>query len=172
MQRLFGNSGRAADAFGDVLAGEFEVDAAEGRAGAGVSVEGFFEFLDDGVESTGFGAVGGGGAVAVHRVADPEDALVGRANGVDERRESGRLSRAHSGDEHDFAGFSGWVEALHQRRDIGGIGAVAELDADGVLDAAEVLDVRSGQRARALADPRHVGGEVVIPVAARDLASL
>ena len=70
---FFGDACGSSEAFGDIFAGEFEVDAAEDGSGGFVGLDGVLEFGEDVVEVSGFDAGGGGGAVGVHGVGHPED---------------------------------------------------------------------------------------------------
>ena len=63
----------AADALGDVVAGELDVDAAGPGAERAVHVEEALDLLDDVVEAAGLVARGRLEGVAVHRVAHPGD---------------------------------------------------------------------------------------------------
>ena len=68
-----GQLGGAADALGDVVAGQLDVQAARMGAQRGVHVEEPVHLVDDPVEVPGLDAVGGLLGVAVHRVALPHD---------------------------------------------------------------------------------------------------
>src|SRR5689334_6653319 len=63
----------AADALGDVVTGELDVDAAGPGAEAAVHVEEALDLVDDVVEAARLVARGRLEGVAVHRVADPRD---------------------------------------------------------------------------------------------------
>src|SRR5436853_7127664 len=62
---------RAADAFGDVLAGQFEMHAAGIAALGEVDCEGAVQLVEDAVEDPRLVTGGGGDRVAVHRVDAP-----------------------------------------------------------------------------------------------------
>src|SRR5688572_21930219 len=68
----FGEAARAADAFGDVFAGELDVDAAESRAELGVDLERLLELADDLVEPARLDSLRGRLGVAVHRIRNPQ----------------------------------------------------------------------------------------------------
>ena len=70
----------AADALGDVVAGELDVDAAGVGAEGAVDLEEARDLVEDVVEAAGLVAARGLERVAVHRVADPGDrgAVAGR----------------------------------------------------------------------------------------------
>src|SRR5215831_14495222 len=72
-ERLLADLLRAADAFGDVLAGQFEMHAAGIAAFRQMDCEGAVQFVEDAVEDTRFIASRGGDRVAVHRVDAPYD---------------------------------------------------------------------------------------------------
>ena len=65
---------RAAEALGDVVAGELDVHAAGVGAERGVHLEEAADLVHDVVEVPRLVAVGALGGVAVHRVAGPDDA--------------------------------------------------------------------------------------------------
>ena len=73
-----GELGGAAEALGDVVAGQLDVQAAGLGAQLGVHVEEAVDLVDDPVEVPGLDAVGGLVGVAVHRVALPDDQVAGR----------------------------------------------------------------------------------------------
>lgn len=70
---VFGDSGGASEAFGDIFSGEFEVDSAERCISGFVGGDGVFEFGEDVIEVSCFDAGGGCCAVGVHGVGHPED---------------------------------------------------------------------------------------------------
>src|SRR6185369_11976034 len=95
---------RATDAFGDVLARELDVHAAQARAEPGVQLERLLELADDLVEAARLDALRRGFGVAVHRVADPEHGAAGLAHRVDERGQLVlHLVGTHAMDERDAA---------------------------------------------------------------------
>lgn len=128
---LFGQPLGAAETLGDRFGGEFEVHAAEVRGVGGVDGEGLAQFGEDICEMAGFDrsrlrfVVGGGGvaAVAVHRVALPDDGA-GVSAGLDRADVGGQVLGdfvvAVAGDEHDFADFARRVERVEQRDEVGG----------------------------------------------------
>ena len=69
--------GRAADALGDVVAGQLDVQATGMGAELGVHVEEAVDLVDDPVEVPGLDTVGGLFGVAVHRVALPHHEVAG-----------------------------------------------------------------------------------------------
>src|SRR5690606_25765851 len=74
----------AADALGDVLPRELEVDATQGRAEPGVDVERGGQFAEDAIEPPGLDAARQGLGVAVHRVGHPEDPATSPPERLDE----------------------------------------------------------------------------------------
>ena len=69
-------------------------------------------------------------------------------------------------------GSSSGLSTIDEAQRLVGGGARPELDAHRVRDAAEELDVRAVELARALADPGEVRRQVVVAVAARDAPRL
>ena len=96
----------ATDAFGDVVAGELDVDAAGPGAESSVHVEEALYLVDDVVEAAGLVARGRLEGVAVHRVADPGDL---DARGGDLLDQGGQpvadLAGTEAGDEGEPAGL-------------------------------------------------------------------
>lgn len=155
----------AAQALGDGIARELEVDAAEVAALLLVDAERLLELAVDVVEAAGLDARWGGEGVAVHGVALPDDAaaVLGVLDGADVRGEQvGDLAGAVAGDEGDLAGLAGGVEGAQQSEEVLGGRGRADLDADRVGDAAEELDVGVVELARAVADPDEVSRGVVV----------
>lgn len=155
----------AAQALGDGIARELEVDAAEVAALLLVDAQRLLELAVDVVEAAGLYARGRGEGVAVHGVALPDDAaaVLGVLDGADVRGEQGGdFAGAVAGDEGDFAGLAGGVEGAEQGEEVLGGRGRADLDADGVGDAAEELDVGVVELARAVADPDEVSRGVVV----------
>jgi len=108
--------------------------------------------------------------VPMHRIALPDHAapVLARLHGADVRRQQlGDPGRAVARDQRDLAHFARGVEDAQERHEVGDGGCGADLDADGVRDAAEVLDVRAVDLAGAVADPEEVGGGVVVGFPAR-----
>ena len=159
----FGQAVGAAGAFGDVLAGHLDVDAAGPGALGGVGVEEAADFGEDGVEAAGFDLGRGADGVAVHRVADPGSACAFLAYGSEQRGElAGDVLRAHAADEGEAAGLVAGIEGCDQAQQGVRIGGGADLEADRVFHAAEELDVRAVELAGAVADPEEVGGAGVV----------
>ena len=85
MQVALGEVMPAAGAFGDVVPGEFEVDAAGMGAQGAVDFEETGDFGEDVVEVTGLLAAGGHGCVGVHRIAHPGDRAAAGGDRLHER---------------------------------------------------------------------------------------
>ena len=96
----------AAGAFGDVLAGEFEVDAAGVRAFFMMNIKKAAHFIQNMIEFAGFVAAGRDHGVAVHRIAAPDDGAAFVFHGADEGGEFlFHLVMAHAGDQGQASGF-------------------------------------------------------------------
>lgn len=130
-----------------------------------VDAQRLLQLAVDVVEASRLDARGGGEGVAVHGVALPDDAaaVLGVLDGADVLREEvADLGGAVARDEGDFAGLARGVEGAEEGEQVRGRGAGADLDADGVGDAAEELDVGVVDLARAVADPDEVRRGVVV----------
>ena len=68
---------------------------------------------------------------------------------------------AVAGDEGDLSDFAAGVDDVEEGDEFVREHRRADFDADGVFEAAEVFDVRTGKLAGAIADPKEVGGGVV-----------
>ena len=99
----------------------------------------------------------------MHGVALPDDDVARGADGGDVGGQvGGDPVGAVARDEGDLADFAGRVEEVEERGQVGGRHAGPDLDADRVAEAAEELDVRVRELARAVADPEEVRGRVVV----------
>ena len=154
-----------AQALGDVVARQLDVDAARPRALVAVHGEERAQLGEDVVEAAGLAAALAGERVAVHGVAGPHHRVALGLDGPDERREQ-LLDpvRPEPGDEGQPARQAVRVQAVAQRHDLVGRAVRADLAADRVADAREELDVRAVELAGAVADPHQVG-RAVVPVA-------
>src|SRR5258707_1213133 len=157
-----------ADAFGDVVAGELDVNAARVSSGRAVHVEEGVQLSKHVVEPPGLVAARRVEGIAVHRVADPRDwaAIFGdRADkaGQDVANSAG----AHPGDQREPAGLAAGIERGRQREQVVGGGIRAYLDPDRVADRARELDMCAVGRPCPLADPQEVRRRVVGPAGPR-----
>ena len=108
--------------------------------------------------------------VRVHRVARPDNRMLGLRDGTQERRERVREPlRSHPDDERQPAGDARRVQSLAELEHLLGRRRRPELDAERVVDAGEELDVSAVALPRPLTDPEHVRGAVV-PVAGQRVA--
>lgn len=106
----------------------------------------------------------------MHGVTLPDDCarVLGVLDGADVLGEEvADLAGAVAGDEGDFARFPVRVEGAEEVEDVGERGRGPDLDADGVGDAAEELDVGVVDLAGAVADPEEVRRGVVVGLAGR-----
>lgn len=77
------------------------------------------------------------------------------------RKKSADFRSSVASDECDLANFNRRVEGAKKSEKVGGGGCRANLDADGVLDAAEVLDVRTIYLTCTITNPEEMGAGVV-----------
>ena len=153
---------RPTETFGDVLAGDLDVDAARVGAQRAVHLEEALHLVDDAVEMPGLVAVGRLVGVAVHRVALPDHLVAGGLDLLDDRRQQvAHLAVAQPAHQRQPARLVVRIEPLdvfdgqlrgHRR---------ADLDADRVGDHLRERDVRAVELAGALADPHVVRRQVV-----------
>lgn len=160
----------AAHALGDGVAGELEVHAAQVAALLLVDGEGLLQLAEDVVEAARLDAAADGARVAVHGVALPDDgaAVLAALDGANVRGEElAHLGGAVARDEGHLADLAGRVNGAQQLEQVRDGRRGADLDADGVGDAAEELDVRVVNLARAVADPDEMRRGVVVLVLLR-----
>src|SRR5713226_10670987 len=79
---------RTADALGDVVTSQLEVDATGPGVAPSVSVEILGDLIQDDVEVPSLQSAGATDGVAMHRVAHPHHRVVGLRNGFDEWRQA------------------------------------------------------------------------------------
>src|SRR5437588_449416 len=164
---------RPSGAFGHVIPGELDVHAAEIGPHVRMNTEREVELLQDVLEAARLDPARGRLGIAVHGVAYPERRLTGLAHRFDRLRErGGHVLRAEAVDEGEPTGLVLGIEGRHQALQPRGIHGRADLDGDGIRDAAEVLDVRAFEPGGAHADPGHVRREVVPAVLPRNEARL
>lgn len=156
-QPLLGQPARAADTLRDGLAGELEVHAAEEGLRGAVDLERLPQLGEDVAEVPCFHARGGGLRVAVHGVALPDGEVAGALDGGDVGGEVlADLAGAVAGNQGYLADFAVGVDDVEEADELVGGHAGADLDADGVGDAAEEFDVGTVELACAVADPEEV----------------
>ncbi len=159
----FGQSARAAGAFGDILAGQLEMHAAQTAATRFVYVESLLQFGQNLGERPRLHAVAGHVRVAVHGVAGPEQTVPGCTRRLYERRQARRDAvGAEAVYERQTSGFARGVERFNERAQGLRRGRRADLHSDGIGNAAEILHMRILHARSAHADPRKVRREVVI----------
>src|SRR6266568_6938808 len=152
----------AAYAFGDVIAGELNVDAAGVGAERPVHLEEARHLVQHVVEVPGLAAAGHLDGVAVHRVADPHDGgSAGRHLLHQGRQRLANPARAHPGNQGEAAGLAVRVEHAYQGQDILRAGRRADLDGDGIADLTSELDVGAVEGTGPLPYPQQVSGQVV-----------
>ncbi|MCO5546650.1 hypothetical protein L7F22_000084 [Adiantum nelumboides] len=155
---------RTAEALGDVLAGDLDVDAAGVRAERAVHLEEALHLVDDPVEVPGLVAGRGLVGVAVHRVALPDDLVPGGGDLLDDRREHvADLAVAHPADQRQPARAVVRVEPLDVLDGLVRRRRRADLQPDRVGQQLREGDVRAVELAGALPDPEEVRGQVVEP---------
>ncbi len=155
------------DAFGDVVAGELDVDAARPGAFGSVCPDEPVDLGADVIEVASLATRLRGEGVGVHRVARPDDWMTGVAHGAEQRPQGVfDVIGAHAADQREPAGDARRVEFLAQfEHEVGRCGGT-DLAADRVADAAQELDVCAVELTSALADPQHVR-RAVVPSAAQ-----
>jgi len=161
-QVALGDVVAAAGALGDVVAGEFDVDAAGMSAECAVHLEESGDFVEHVVEVPGLVAAGRFHRVAVHRVAYPGHRGPAGGHLLDQRGQ--RLAdppRAHPGGQGEPARLLVRVEGFDQLEHVLRGGVRADLDGDGIADLAGELDMGAAGIAGALADPQQVSRQVV-----------
>src|SRR6516162_2831047 len=159
----------AADTFGDILPGQFEMNATGVTPLAGMDRKGAVQFSKDAVERTGFVAVRGSDCVAVHRIAAPHDlspfALDGAYQVGQPRLD---LVRAHPRDQSETSRLVLRVEAIDQTHEIIRFEGRSTFHADGVLDPAQKLGMSAVDLAGAVAEPSEMS-RAIVPIASRGI---
>ncbi len=148
----------AADAFGYVLPGHLDMDAAGMRAFAAVDVEEAPGLLEDEIESPRLVAAAAGlDRIAVHRIARPHHDLALALDGANERGKMlADLLGAEACDERESPRLVLRIERVYQLEQLVSAEARTDLCPDRILDAAEILEMRVVELARAVADPEHM----------------
>lgn len=97
--------------------------------------------------------------VAVHGVALPDGDVTGLLHSGDMSGQELRdLRGAVPGYQGDFSNFLCGIDGVEEGDQLGGLHARSDLDADGVCDAAEELDVGAVELPCSIADPEEVRG--------------
>ena len=158
-----GDRARAARAFGDVLAGHLQMDAARIRAFRLMNGEERADFAHHALEGARLVAACGY-CVAVHGIARPHDRAPGALHGANERGQMiDDFVGAKAADQRQAPGLVVGIERIYQAQQIVGLQRGAALEADGVFHATAIFNVRMIELARAVADPDHMaGGGVMI----------
>ena len=114
LQILGADSAGAARAFGHVLAGHLDVDAARMRAFGAMDLEEAFDLRQDALERTRLVVVECD-RVAMHRIAGPDDLTAFLLDGADKARQIvGDLVMAETADQRQTAGFVLRIEYIDQ----------------------------------------------------------
>src|SRR5699024_5265019 len=148
-----GDGHGAAEALGDVLTGQLDVDATRVGAQRTVDLEEALDLIDDFVEVTGLVAVRRGEGVAVHRVRLPDDLVAGGLDSLDDRRQRGAdLVVAHACHHGQTARLLVRIQLRGIRDSLLRGDGRADLDADRVRDDRGEVDVEVLDAAGTLTD--------------------
>lgn len=155
----------ATHALSNSIASELKVDTSKVAALLLVDAEGLLKFAVDVVEAASFDTGRGGQGVAVHRIALPDNAaavlrVLDSADVLGQQ--AGNLAGTVSCDESNLARLAGRIESAQQVQKIRGWGCGANLDANGVSNTAEELNMGVVELARSVADPDKVSRRVVV----------
>src|SRR3981081_4686611 len=166
---LIGDGARAADAFGYVLAGHLEMDAAGVGTFRRVDGEERLHLRQDPVERTGLVAAGRADCIAVHRIARPDDRMTFALHSADQLRHMiADLVRTEAGDQREASGLIVRIEHVDQPQQFIRLERGTALQSDRILDAAEIFHMAVIELAGAVADPDHMTRGRV-PVAGRGI---
>src|SRR3984893_8561807 len=166
---LIGDGARAADAFGDVLAGHFQMDAAGVGALRRVDGKERLHLRQDAVERAGLVARGRGDGVAMHRIARPDHHAAFALHGADQLRQGiADPVSPEAVDQGEAAGLVVRIEHIDQPQQFVALERGAAFQSDRVLDAAEIFDMAVIELAGAVADPDHMA-RCGVPVAGRGI---
>src|SRR5260370_830950 len=136
---LIGDGARAADAFGHVLAGHFQMDAAGMGAFRRVNREERLHFRQDAVERAGLVARGRGDGVAMHRIARPDHRTTFALHGPDQLRQViSDLVSPEAVDQRQPSGLVVRIEHIDQPQQFFALERGTALQSNRVLDAAEI----------------------------------
>src|ERR1700676_2797359 len=154
---LIGDGAGAADAFGDVLSGHFQMDTAGMGALRGVDGEERLHLRQDAVERSGLVARGRGDGIAMHRIAGPDHHFTLALNGADQMRQViGDLVGAEAVDQRQASGLIVRIEHVDQPQQFVRLERRTALQSDRILDAAEIFDMAVIELAGAAADPHNM----------------
>mmetsp|Transcript_26844 Transcript_26844/g.58209 ORF Transcript_26844/g.58209 Transcript_26844/m.58209 type:complete len:419 (+) Transcript_26844:29-1285(+) len=153
----------SADTLGDVLSRELEVQTTHPAVHTLMHLEGASNLLHHATETTRLKPSLCALGVAVHGVAAPHHREVGFAHGGDVSwEELLDLVRTKPSDEHHFARILLRVrpEAANTLHHLGRFCRRPDLDADGVSETTEELDVSAIQRACSISNPHKVSTQI------------
>ncbi len=154
---LIGNGTCAADAFGDVVAGHFQMHAAGMRPLRRMDGEERFHFRQDAVERAGLVTASRGDGIAMHRIARPHHHFTLALHGADQLRQMfADLVGAEAVDQRQPAGLIVRIEHVDQPHQFVRFQRGSAFQPDRVLDAAEIFDMAVIELTGAVADPDHV----------------
>src|SRR6185437_2380031 len=148
---------RAADAFGDVLAGHLEMNAAGMTAFRGVDRKEAAHFRDDAVEGARLATRGRGDGIAVHRIARPDHHAPFPLNRADQARQViADLVGAKAVDQRQPARLVVRIEHVDQLEQFVRLERGPAFQPDRIFDAAEIFDMTMIELTGAVADPDEV----------------
>src|SRR6266702_3266286 len=154
---LMGDGARAADTFGDVLPGHFQMDAAGIGALRRMDGEERLHFRQDPVERTGLVAAVRRDGVAMHGIAGPYHCPALALHGADQLRQViANFIRAEAVDQRQPAGLVVRIEHVDQLQQLVRLERGTAFQSDRIPDAAEIFDMAVIELAGAVADPDHV----------------
>src|SRR6266478_101252 len=150
---LVGDGARTADAFGHVLAGHFQMDAAGMGALDRMDRKEAFDLGEDAVERTGLVARGRGDGVAMHRIARPHHHAAFALHRADQARQMvADLVGAETVDQRQPSRLVVRVEHVDQPQQLVRFQRGTAFQADRILDAAEIFHMGVIELPRAVAD--------------------
>src|SRR3954469_23365318 len=168
---LVGDGARAADAFGHVLSGHFQMDAACMASLRGMDGEERLHLRQDAIEWARFVAAAGGDGVAVHRIARPDhDAAFALHCANQLRQMIANLVRSEAVDQCQAPRLIVGIEHVDQPQQFVWLERGAAFQADGVLDASKIFHMAVVELTCAISNPDHVARSRV-PVAGRGIDS-
>ncbi|KPY40222.1 Uncharacterized protein ALO52_05173 [Pseudomonas syringae pv. primulae] len=164
-QAILGDRPGAADAFGDVLPGHLDVDAACVGAFGLMHLEELLDLAQNLREIASLVTAAGLDGVAMHRVRTPQHLATFTLDGANQLRQMiADLVRTHARNQVQATRVIVRVENIDQPDQVVGVHARPDLDADRIVHSAQKLDMRAVQLPGTVADPQHVRGAVVVVV--------